>query len=319
MNTKEKDRFSFLASKYIAKEISKKEQRELETKFLSNKNRKSEFEKIETHYNILKDPASHFAPDRQQALLNLKTRINKLKVRRILNWSYSAAASIIVLISIYQYWIYNSKSITIQCNTSKIIRHTLPDNSTVDLNNGASISYKKNFTTRNIKLTGEAYFKVVKNSSPFIVFSGHTKTTVLGTEFNINAKTPDLITLTVNKGSVQFKNVETMNSVVLQKNQQAKCESKKKAIIVTQIENANYMAWKTRELTFNNTPLIEVLSTVQELLNMQIIINDEVLKNHCITADFTLTSIDDFLTELGYIIPIESKKTAQNITIYTAQ
>ena len=66
----------------------------------------------------------------------------------------------------------------------------LPDGSIAWLNSSSELSYQKEFSEsmRNIFLSGEAYFEVIKDSSrPFVVHSGPLAITATGTSFNIDA------------------------------------------------------------------------------------------------------------------------------------
>ena len=62
---------------------------------------------------------------------------------------------------------------------------TLPDSSVVYLNHNSSVEYDKSFETRNIILTGEAFFKIEKKENPFIITTKEGDVKVLGTEFNV--------------------------------------------------------------------------------------------------------------------------------------
>lgn len=66
----------------------------------------------------------------------------------------------------------------------------LPDGSIVTLNSGSSITYKNSFDRnhRQLKLSGEAFFNVVKDSNhPFEIITTTMKVRVLGTSFNLRA------------------------------------------------------------------------------------------------------------------------------------
>src|SRR5882724_7966691 len=70
----------------------------------------------------------------------------------------------------------------------------LPDGTTVTLNLGTKLGYPAAFSgsTRDVYLTGEAYFEVKNNTSqPFLVHTGNFVTRVLGTTFNIKAYPDD--------------------------------------------------------------------------------------------------------------------------------
>ncbi|HTG56958.1 MAG TPA: FecR domain-containing protein, partial [Niabella sp.] len=66
----------------------------------------------------------------------------------------------------------------------------LPDGTKVWVNADSRLSYKKDFgnTVRDVYLTGEAYFDVVKDKKrPFIVHTDNIDIKVLGTAFNVRA------------------------------------------------------------------------------------------------------------------------------------
>ena len=70
---------------------------------------------------------------------------------------------------------------------SKIV---LPDGSEVWLNAGSKLTYDEQFgkTLREVKLTGEAFFDVVKNpSKPFVIHASNVDIKVLGTQFNVKS------------------------------------------------------------------------------------------------------------------------------------
>src|SRR5690606_33408201 len=75
----------------------------------------------------------------------------------------------------------------------------LPDGSHVWLNAHSSLSYSKDFEkSRNVKLTGEALFDVVKSEGKnFTVETSNIKIEVLGTVFLVNDRTGSDITETV--------------------------------------------------------------------------------------------------------------------------
>ncbi len=86
---------------------------------------------------------------------------------------------------------------------------TLSDGSRVWLNAESQMRYPVNFEAgkREIYLSGEAYFEVVKETErPFIVITPNTRTTVLGTSFNVMAYSKDSETeITLVSGAVAVK------------------------------------------------------------------------------------------------------------------
>ncbi|RIH64632.1 FecR family protein [Mariniphaga sediminis] len=84
----------------------------------------------------------------------------------------------------------------------------LPDGSKAWLTNGSKISYPENFTgkTRDVTLTGEAFFTVAHNKEkPFFVNVGEHRVKVLGTEFSVVAyPDDDMVRVDLVSGKVQM-------------------------------------------------------------------------------------------------------------------
>jgi transmembrane sensor len=75
-------------------------------------------------------------------------------------------------------------------NGSKTTTLVLPDGTKVWLNAGSKLNYDKNYgnNIREVGLTGEAYFDVVKNpEKPFIIHTSKIDIKVLGTAFNVKS------------------------------------------------------------------------------------------------------------------------------------
>jgi transmembrane sensor len=105
------------------------------------------------------------------------------------------AASAIVILGLTWLLVKKNKSIPdnrptiVATDTHKGSRSTmtLPDGSIVRLNAKSKVSYAEGFAkTREVYLTGEAYFEVAHNANiPFIVHTDAADIKVLGTKFNV--------------------------------------------------------------------------------------------------------------------------------------
>lgn len=83
----------------------------------------------------------------------------------------------------------------------------LQDGTSVKLNSGSTLKYPKTFSlfNRKVKLIGEGYFKVAKESRrPFIVDLDVIKVKVTGTEFNVKAYQEENIAVALDEGSVNI-------------------------------------------------------------------------------------------------------------------
>jgi ferric-dicitrate binding protein FerR (iron transport regulator) len=84
---------------------------------------------------------------------------------------------------------------------------TLPDGTRVWLNAGSRLSYGKSYNaaTREVNLTGEAFFDVARNTQkPFLIHAARIDIQVLGTSFNIKSYPTDRTTeATLIRGSIE--------------------------------------------------------------------------------------------------------------------
>ena len=84
---------------------------------------------------------------------------------------------------------------------------TLPDGTMVWLNAGSRLSYGKNYNTatREVNLTGEAFFDVAHNTQkPFLIHTARIDVQVLGTSFNVKSYPTDRTTeATLIRGSIE--------------------------------------------------------------------------------------------------------------------
>ncbi|KGO80210.1 iron dicitrate transport regulator FecR [Flavobacterium beibuense F44-8] len=151
----------------------------------------------------------------QDLKLRMWKNIRKVTIAKTKNvYRWMTAASVILVMTAIGYQFFN-RTVNMQHivvmqtfdNDIRLVR--LPDGSRVWLNEGTKIEYPENFdgSTRNIVLTGEAFFEVEKDSSkPFIISSGLIKTTVLGTSFNVKAYNGTVPLVEVRTGKVKVEN-----------------------------------------------------------------------------------------------------------------
>jgi ferric-dicitrate binding protein FerR (iron transport regulator) len=95
----------------------------------------------------------------------------------------------------------------------------LPDGSSITLNANTRLTYPKSFRNRQVRLvTGEAFFDIARDPKrPFIVETGHTRTQVLGTSFNIRSyerDTATVIALITGQVSVDGKSTLTPGDIL---------------------------------------------------------------------------------------------------------
>jgi ferric-dicitrate binding protein FerR (iron transport regulator) len=162
-------------------------------------------------------------------------------------------------------------AISVPYGEMKAIR--LPDASAVVLNSGSNIRYPASFgkKERRIKLSGEAWFSVVKEASrPFVVETEHLSVEVLGTEFNVKDNPGDVkATATLSRGKIKVA-TKDKQSHILAPGLHLSYDSKSKRTDIAEVNAGDYSAWKDGHLVFDNMPLAEILPVVERKFNISI-------------------------------------------------
>jgi ferric-dicitrate binding protein FerR (iron transport regulator) len=247
---------------YLAKWLNN-ELSEAELAEFKNSDEYTAYQKIVDASSTLESP--DFNADDALAALKNKRTLNDSKVVQLspfIRFIRVAAAVAILLTGTYFY--VNSLGKAISTNYAENKEIQLPDNSEVILNADSKITYseKKWNANRNIKLSGEAFFKVAKGKS-FTVATEAGNVTVLGTQFNVENR-EDYFEVTCYEGlvSVTFNGKETKlpagNSFIAIKGE----------IISDKVLNTTAPSWINKESTFKSIPLKYVLDEFQRQHNI---------------------------------------------------
>lgn len=140
-------------------------------------------------------------------------------------------------------------------------RLILPDGTHVWLNSVSSLHYPIKFSgpTREVELTGEAYFDVSKNArAPFIVKAGGVEVKVLGTEFNMMAYPDEGATKTTLVNG-EVKVTKGAAGSLLTPGQQASIGVNDAAFGLSRPELASVLAWKDGRFRFEETDIKTIM------------------------------------------------------------
>lgn len=226
------------------------------------------------------------------------TKISSPKRSVWLHAAASIAAIVIILPSIAFFY---TKSIVAERGSHVSV--ALPDGSKVDLNAESKISYKPLwwFITRDVELTGEAYFEVEKGST-FNVHSGQYAVSVLGTTFNVFSRAGKFYT-TCLTGKVNVS--DKSESVILTPNMQASWDNGK--VIAREVENAQEsINWKLGKFVFVGVPLQEVIQEIERQYDIEVSPNSNL--DYLYSGNFTKANDpNDVLTIVGKPFGIKFK------------
>ncbi len=317
--------------KYLKNEASEQEINEI-IDWKSNLKNQLKFDEIKQIWETSKKTKQVFQPDTRKAWENINPSITvedkeKSVIKRF--YPYAAIAAGFLLIFTIAWFLkinphsrQNTEQNWITVNTleenKKVI---LPDGTQIWLNKNTSIKYPESFnkTNRKVKLNGEAFFEVAHHrKKPFKVYTELSVTQVLGTSFNINTKDQSNKTeINVISGKVAFSDSKnTSRKVVLTKNEKAVITTSN--LIKDKIDpNMNFLAWKTKTLKFNQTPLNEVCDYLSEYYNQEILLENENMEDLELTASFHEQSLEDVLDVIN--LTLDTKYEIKNSSIILKQ
>ena len=158
----------------------------------------------------------------------------------------------------------------------------LSDGTVVLLNADSRLIFPTHFNgkERDVKLVGEAYFKVSHDAAhPFIVRAGNVCTRVLGTEFDLKAYPGSHTHVTLIKGSVIVGRNAKGKIVKLIPAQDAALKSNND-FDVTTVDTEYYVQWKEGYFYFDNMPLIDVVRELGRWYNVDVEICDNSLMSY---------------------------------------
>jgi len=223
----------------------------------------------------------------------------RARVLRLRVWLPAAAATIALLIAAF--WFFRSPTPvqpTEIATTTTTLTDTLTDGSVVVLNRHSGLRVAENFNRkeRRMRLSGEAYFQVAHDSTrAFIVEVEQLEVRVLGTAFNVDDRSePGRVTITVTTGKVQLRTA--IQTELLTAGQQAGYESATGKITRLAQSNPNVLAYKTRQFTFDGTPLREVVQQLSDAYGVNISLKNKALENCPLTAPFNDRPLNEVLT-----------------------
>ena len=158
----------------------------------------------------------------------------------------------------------------------------LSDGTMIYLNSESTLSFPVKFQgkERKVYLTGEAYFKVAKNTEhPFVVTAGELEVLVTGTTFGVRAyKDEKDIQTTLESGQVTVR-VEG-KSVKLVPNKQVLFNKLTMGVEVRDVDVDLYLAWADGRVVYDNCPLEKILTDLGRWYNIDVFYSRDELRSY---------------------------------------
>jgi ferric-dicitrate binding protein FerR (iron transport regulator) len=253
-------------------------------------------------------------------------RIRQKFINRTLHLNYQRIikmAAVILLIAVPAFLLlrYLMQSESTKLNASSgIIERKLADGTSVTLNMGSILEYPSRFNgvTREVILTGEAWFEVAHDKTkPFIISYGKARIQVLGTSFYVNTKNANgNIDVILTKGKVAlYYNDRPSVQVLLAPGEKAEILNEQEMISKSSNDNENFLSWKTKIFVFNDEPLGEIIQALNKVYHANIKVTNNTISNCRITVTFDNQSLESILNVLKSTVNLTIRYKGSEIEI----
>ncbi|WP_426295147.1 FecR family protein [Dyadobacter endophyticus] len=294
--------------------------RSIVAKYLKGGADEEETDMIEKYYELFAGKPDHLSEVSAEELAgvhermkgNIAKRINSQPARSRPLWSgifWRMAAAVVILIGLG--WIFfvlrEQQHPGVKLSIARMVTHrsvkgqtkfvVLPDGSRVVLHGDTRIEYGRDFNnkTREVSLTGEAYFDVVHlNASgrkpvPFVIKTGKISTTVLGTAFSIKSlPSENEVVVTVTRGKVRVDDGGKHTSL-LTANEQMTYNTHTTIADEKVVKSEELTAWVQADMVFQEMPFGELAEMLAKRYGVRISFQNTQLQNCLITGRFSGT------------------------------
>jgi ferric-dicitrate binding protein FerR (iron transport regulator) len=309
-----------------------REEKEKLQEYIRNSFQDKELEKMmQEHWSTLEKV--EVETDEMQMLLLKNQILSKIKQSEIsnttkqdlavINWkNYLTRAAAILFIplligSVITFYTLNkrfdqlSTTATLQqviASPGSRVHFILPDNTEVWLNSGSKLEYSQNLNfqdTRNVKLSGQGYFKVAPDKiHPFLVQVDEMTIKALGTAFDVSCYENDAeISSTLEEGSIALIGENNREITRLNPGQKAVFDKETNELTVRTEETKLSTSWKDGKLIFKETSLEDVSKQLERWFNCSIQIDPKLIK---LNLRYTATIQDETLGEVLKMIEIST-------------
>ncbi|MCH7400313.1 FecR family protein [Belliella kenyensis] len=191
----------------------------------------------------------------------------------------------------------------------------LPDGSKVYLHHNTEIEVESDFSkSRNISLSGKAFFDVVSNPNlPFVIKTENLETRVLGTSFSISAYKGMAETVGVKSGKVL---VNSNDSQYHELTQDDLLQYENTKIELSKIQKPDlFFGWTEQTLVLIDSNIDELVKQIESWYGVSISYQKPKIHNCRVTGTYQKLSLEEMLQAIAFIIPIEYELKSKEVKI----
>ena len=292
---------------YLRRELTQAEEREFLSWLSEKPGNERHFEETKMIWEQARKIQRSFSPDVNEAWEHFLDKVgpagHKSFYPLAYKWIVGIAASLLLMASVAYLIISKGPPVRYAADDDRKFDIELPDGSIIWLNRNSEITFNENKSSRNVALTGEAYFEINPDSErPFTINTNELTTLVAGTSFNIDATGKRLINVTVLSGKVLLFNNEK-DSVYLTKGEVGSFDLSSKSLAGKFNTDPNFLSWKTGILTFDDTPMQRVIDLLEKHFDVSLEWDEANLSR--LTATFDNQSLEEVISLITLTTDVE--------------
>lgn len=191
---------------------------------------------------------------------------------------------------------------------------TLPDGSTVLLNTASRIEVMYSAKARHVVLLeGQALFEVEKAEAPFVVQAGGSRTTALGTAFEVYLPAEG-VRVTLIEGSVNV--LVAGEDTLLVPGDQLRLSGQGR--LLTRVDLGRALSWQSGMITFTDVTLAEAAAEMNRYSETKIQIEGRVAEER-LSGVFRAGDQDGFVAALEGVLSVEAEQRGGKFVVSAAQ
>lgn len=312
--SEEKER---LISRYLNGYCRKEEQKALFEWLQESKENQKHFFRLKDIWDASQKKASYPETHLFHFYRNQVTQRESLH-KRVRLWRMIAGiAAVLVIGLVISILIYSPAP-----SERHLITHTVPlgsksqvylaDGTEVHLNSGSRLEYYSGFgiETREVHLSGEAYFQVEKDKShPFIVKAADYDIAVTGTQFNV-CTYPDntFSSVSLLEGEVVLS-ASNIKPLTMEPGEKIRFDRKERELAFVSLDSQAEVGWKEGLFIFKNIPFPELIKRLERWYDVKLKCSSHELDSFEYSGSFrNQETIWQVLDALKLTTPIDYKR-----------
>ena len=319
--------YAELIAKYLSSNASDAEVQQLETWVLSSSDNKAQFlalkqtwalsgmKKMDEQINVnqeWKSVAGQLFP---------KGKVLPLQPKRLSGFFLKIAAAVAILLaaSLWVFWPTGYEKVVNVHSDDEVKEQQLSDGTQIALNQFSTALYYTNPDgSRQVSFSGDGFFDVARDTSHpfFISTTSDVNIEVLGTSFYVDSRDDqEIVQVIVTSGTVAMK--AGNQEIVLTKDEVGSFVKASGQLTKKQNDDANYLAWKTNILVYDNKALEKVIYDLNRTFHAKVSLAPG-LEKCSITATYERLSLESIVRIIEKTLTLKAAIDGEQI-IFSGQ